>query len=249
MTASPYTSALVTGASRGIGAAVCRKLASVGLRVYGVARSGDALDRLAAECGVVPIVADIRDAAAILAALAGSPVDVLVNNAGAISSVRPLHEQGAQEIADTVAVNLTAPLQLTALLLPGMIERRRGHVITLTSTAGSSVFPGTAAYGAAKAGLSQAGRVLRFDLAGSNVRFTEVMPGRVQTEVYLEAFSGDRARLDATMYASVRALQPSDIADTVASAILLPEHVDVAVMEVLPTDQASGGAIFRTPNL
>jgi len=244
--AFPYQTALVTGASRGIGAAICRKLATLGLTVYGVARSEDALATVVAEAGVIPVVADVRDVAAIVAALDGAKIDILVNNAGMVASVKPLYEQTAEEISETIAVNFTAPMLLMQSLLGGMVERRRGHVINITTTAARGVFAGTSAYGGAKAGLAHAGRSLRYDLAGSNVRVTDLAPGRVETDIYLQAFAGDRARLHDSMYGAVRALKPQDIAETIAAVLALPEHVDLTEIEVSPTDQAVGGHVYKS---
>lgn len=244
-----FRTALVTGASRGIGAAIARALVAEGLTVHALARSGDALAALAAELGhrLAPLVADVRDHDAIGRALNGVEIDVLVNNAGGLETVRPLHEQSAEETAETIALNLTAPLQLIRMVLPGMIARGRGHVFNLTSTAAGAVFPGTASYGAAKAGLSQAGRILRYDLAGTGVRLTEIAPGRVETEIYLRAFGGDRERLAERMYAHQRPLRPEDIAATLLAALRLPAHVDLAEIVVAPTDQAAGGHVYAPP--
>lgn len=244
--ALPYRTALVTGASRGIGAAICQRLTSLGLTVYGVARSAEALSSVVADLGVIPVVADVRDVGAIVSALGGAEIDVLVNNAGMIASVKPLYEQTPEEIEQTVAVNLTAPLLLMQALLGGMVARRRGHVVNITTTAARGVLSGTSAYGGAKAGLAHACRSLRYDLAGSNVRITDLAPGRVETDIYLQAFSGDKARLHDTMYGSVRALQPQDIAETIAAVLSLPQHVDVTEIEISPTDQAVGGHVFKS---
>ncbi len=246
MPSLPYRTALVTGASRGIGAAICRRLVEEGLTVHALARNGQALDALAEASGgrLVPLVADVRDPESIAAALAGVDVDVLVNNAGGLATVKPLHLQTAAETAETITLNLTAPLQLIRMLLPGMIARKRGHIFNLTSTAAHNVFAGTTAYGAAKAGLSQAGRVLRYDLAGSNVRLTELIPGRVQTEFYLQAFEGDQQALTRKMYSEQRALQPDDIAQALIGALLMPAHADLAQIEISPTDQAAGGHVY-----
>lgn len=242
----PYRTALVTGASRGIGAAICRRLTGLGFKVYGVARSREALTEVVDVLGVVPVVADVRDTGAIVSGLGGAEIDVLVNNAGMVATVKPLYEQTAEEIAETVAVNLTAPMLLMRALLGGMVARRRGHVVNITSTAARGVLAGTSAYGGAKAGLAHACRSLRYDLAGSNVRITDLAPGRVETDIYLRAFSGDRARLHDTMYGSVRALQPQDIAEAIATVLSLPQHVDVTEIEISPTDQAVGGHVFKT---
>ena len=242
-----YRTALVTGASRGIGAAICRRLTGLGLTVYGVARSRAALAEVVDTLGVVPVVADVRDAEAVVAGLGGADIDVLVNNAGMVATVKPLYEQSAEEIAETIAVNLTAPMLLMRALLGGMVARKRGHVVNITTTAARGVLAGTSAYGGAKAGLAHACRSLRYDLAGSNVRVTDLAPGRVETEIYLRAFGGDRDRLNQTMYGSVRALQPADIAEAIAAVLTLPQHVDVTEIEISPTDQAVGGHVFKAP--
>ncbi|TIQ34735.1 MAG: SDR family oxidoreductase [Mesorhizobium sp.] len=241
-----YRTALVTGASKGIGAAIVESLVAEGLTVYALARNRDALLELQQRLGsrVRPLVADVRDVGAIAGALGTAEIDVLVNNAGGLATVRPLHEQSAEETAEVVALNLTAPLQLIRLLLPGMVARKRGHIFNLTSTAASGVFPGTTAYGAAKAGLSQAGRILRFDLAGTGVRLTEIAPGRVETDFYLKAFDGDREGLRKRMYSEQRPLRPADIAAVLVSALRLPEHVDIAELVVAPSEQAAGGQTY-----
>lgn len=241
-----YRTALVTGASRGIGAAIATALVKEGLTVHAVARDGAALERLAERLGPAlnPVPADILDHAALTEKLKSVEFDVLVNNAGGLATLRPLHEQTAEETDEVVALNLTVPLHLIRFVLPGMIARRRGHIINMTSTAASAIFPATATYGAAKAGLSQAGRVLRYDLAGTGVRLTEIAPGRVETEFYLRAFDSDREGLRERMYTRQRPLSPDDVAAALVAALRLPDHVDVAELTLSPTDQAPGGHIY-----
>ena len=241
-----YRTALVTGASRGIGAAISRALVAEGMTVHALARDGASLESLAAELGprLRPLVCDVLDAAAIAATVPGLETDVLVNNAGGVGSVRPLWEQTAEETARTVALNLTAPVQLMQAVLPGMIARGRGHVFNLCSTAGQGALPGTTVYGAAKAALSQAGRALRYDLAGSNVRVTEIAPGRVETEFYLTAFGGDTQALKDRMYTRQRALMAQDIADVLVMALRMPLRANLTELTVSPTDQALGGHVF-----
>lgn len=241
-----YKTALVTGASKGIGAAITAKLIEEGLTVFGLARNFSALEKQALEFGAKyrPIVADVRDHGAIAQQLGDTPIDVLVNNAGGLATVRPLHEQSAEETAETIALNLTAPLQLIRLVLPHMIRQKSGHIFNLTSTAATAVFPGTTTYGASKAGLSQAGEILRYDLAGTGVRLTEIAPGRVETEFYVQAFGGNQEELRNRMYTHQRPLRPEDVASVLVHALRLPQHVDVAKMLVTPTDQAAGGSVY-----
>ncbi len=241
-----YKTALVTGASRGIGAAIATALTSAGMTVHALARDAAALASLADKLGprLKPLVGDVRSIDWIMHSLAGEEIDVLVNNAGGLSSVKPLWQQTPEETAEIVALNLTAPLQLIQALLPAMIGRRRGHIVNLTSTAASAVFPGTTSYAAAKAALSQAGRVLRYDLAGTGVRLTEIAPGRVETDFYLSAFEGDRENLRERMYTHQRPLRPEDVAAALVSALTLPDHVDVAELILAPTEQAAGGHVY-----
>ncbi len=241
-----YKTALVTGASKGIGAAIAEALLNEGLTVLALARNIAPIEDMARRLGpkLIPFAADVRDCAGIAKLLGEQQVDVLVNNAGGLESVRPLYEQTPEEINDTIALNLTAPLQIMRLVLPGMVARKQGHIFNLTSTAASAVFPGTTGYGAAKAGLAQAGRILRYDLAGSGVRLTEIAPGRVETEFYLTALNGDREGLRERMYAYQRPLDPVDIADVVVAALRLPDHVNIAELTVAPTEQAPGGHIY-----
>jgi 3-hydroxy acid dehydrogenase/malonic semialdehyde reductase len=239
-----YQSALVTGASKGIGLAISRKLRSLGLEVYGLARDGSALARLADEIGIRPVVADLEKMDATLETLAGIEVDVLVNNAGLITAVKPIHEMSAADISRMISVNLTAPLLLMRHVLPGMIARGRGHIFNMTTTAADYTLAGTGPYGGAKAGLSRAGQVARFDLAGTGVRITEISPGRVETDIYLESFGGDKARLKDSMYSRHRAVQPEDVADALAAALQMPAHADLSIIEIVPTDQAFGGHVF-----
>ena len=244
-----YRTALVTGASKGIGAAIARKLVAGGKTVYGLARSAHALDTLAKELGerFIPCPNDVTDTAGVISALGGAEIDVLVNNAGGLATVKPLIEQSLEETAQVVALNLTAPLHLMQALVPGMVERKRGHVFNLTSTAAKAVFAGTTTYGAAKAGLDHACKVLRYDLAGTGVRITSLAPGRVQTEFYLQSFEGDREALEQKLYTRERPLSPEDIAETLWAALCLPPHANLAEILLTPTDQAAGGHVYKRP--
>jgi NADP-dependent 3-hydroxy acid dehydrogenase YdfG len=183
--------ALVTGASRGIGAAIARRLAVEGARVAVLARSEAALRELAAELGhgAVAIPCDLRrpDAPEIVAAAlreinAASP-DIIVNNAGAFL-IAPVHETTVDAFRDTLEVNLVGPFSLVRRFLPDMRARGAGHVVTIGSIADRAVFPGNAAYAASKYGLRALHEVLRVELRGSGVRATLVSPGPVDTELW-----------------------------------------------------------------
>ncbi|ARM92111.1 short-chain dehydrogenase/reductase SDR family protein (plasmid) [Rhizobium sp. CIAT894] len=234
-----YRVAVVTGATSGIGKATVLELRRRGLTVYAVGRSEAPLQELAATDGVIPIKADVRDTDTIVRALAGIEVDILVNNAGILSTRALFHEIDPAEIDAMIDVNLKAPMHLTRALLPGMVERKRGHLLYVGSSGGQAPYPNMGAYGPSKAGLSLFCDNLRCDLLGSSVRVTEVVPGRVQTDLYRTAMAGNQAR--ALLYDGYRPIQPENIASIVINAIELPVFVDVARIEVFPTDQATGG--------
>ncbi|NEI26139.1 SDR family NAD(P)-dependent oxidoreductase [Rhizobium leguminosarum] len=235
----PYRVALVTGATSGIGRATVGKLREMGLTVYAVGRNAEALEELARESGAKPVRADVRDTAEIVRQLHGTDVDILVNNAGILSTRATFSEIEPSEIDAMIDINLKAPMHLTRAFLPAMVERKRGHLIYVGSSGGQAPYPNMAAYGPSKAGLSLFCDNLRCDLLGTSVRVTEVVPGRVQTELYRTAMAGNQART--LLYDGYRPIQPSHIASIISNAIELPVFVDVARIEVFPTDQATGG--------
>ena len=183
--------ALVTGASRGIGAAVARRLAAEGVHVALLARSEAALRGLAAELGhgAVAIPCDLRRsdapevAAAALSEIGADAPDIIVNNAGAFL-IAPAHETTVEAFRDTLEVNLVGPFGLVRRFLPAMRARASGHVVTIGSIADRAAFPGNAAYAASKYGLRALHEVLRAELRGSGVRATLVSPGPVDTELW-----------------------------------------------------------------
>lgn len=235
----PYRTAVVTGATSGIGQATVLKLRELGLTVYAVGRSEQALKDLQERCGAKPIKADVRDAGAIADQLADVEIDILVNNAGILSTRASFHEIDPAEIDAMIDINLKAPMHLTRAFLPGMVQRKRGHLIYIGSSGGQAPYPSMGAYGPSKAGLSLFCDNLRCDLLGTSVRVSEVVPGRVQTELYRTAMAGDQAR--ALLYDGYRPIQPAHIATIIANVIELPTFVDVSRIEVFPTDQATGG--------
>jgi NADP-dependent 3-hydroxy acid dehydrogenase YdfG len=236
-------SALVTGASRGVGAVLVRRLAELGLVVHAVARDAEALERLRAQTGCTVHALDLADPAA-LERLGALDVEVLVNNAGLIAGLGRLDRIAAADLDRMIDLNLRVPLHLARLLLPGMVARGCGHIVNVGSLVASSVFPGTAPYAAAKAGLSMAGKVLRYDLAGTGVRVTEVAPGRIETDIYVAAMGGDREQVREKLFGRHVALKPEDVAEAVVAAVTAPAHVDLSYVEIVPTDQAPGGAVY-----
>jgi NADP-dependent 3-hydroxy acid dehydrogenase YdfG len=236
--------ALVTGASRGIGAALVEAFIARGMNVHALARPGAALDALCEKTGAVSVGVDLTDTAALEAALAGQRYDIVVNNAGIVTGVGPLHERSAEEIDRTIGLNLTSVLQTLRIVLPGMIAQGRGDVILLGSIAGQYAFPGTVTYAASKAAISGMVNTLRLELHDKGVRVTEVAPGRVATDIYLEAMKGDRSAMKEKLFETYQASLPEDIVLAVLAALDMPRRSNVAYIEVVPSRQAVGGFQF-----
>ncbi|MCP5151929.1 MAG: SDR family NAD(P)-dependent oxidoreductase [Ectothiorhodospiraceae bacterium] len=236
--------ALVTGASRGVGAAVVESLVARGMEVWAMARPSAQLDALASRLGCHAVAVDMADAGALDAALADLEVDVVVNNAGIITAVAPFAAIEPADIDRMLDVNLRATMVVTRALLPGMIARRRGHLFLVTSLLGPYAGPNVATYAATKAALRAFGQCLRIELAGTDVRLTEVAPGRVRTDIYREAFGGDDARLQSTLFERYRALEPAHVAQALIAALDMPPAADISILELSPTDQAVGGLVF-----
>jgi NADP-dependent 3-hydroxy acid dehydrogenase YdfG len=182
---------LVTGASRGIGAAVARRLAASGARVALLARSAETLRALAEQIGggAVDVACDVRDTGTLARALAllpdrmGGAPEIVVNNAGAFF-ITPVQDTSVEEFSATLAVNLTAPFAVVRALLPSMRTAGRGHIVTIGSIADRATFAGNGAYAASKFGLRALHEVLRAELRGSGIRASLVSPGPVDTELW-----------------------------------------------------------------
>jgi NADP-dependent 3-hydroxy acid dehydrogenase YdfG len=243
MTFSDYRTALVTGASTGIGAAVVERLTKNGLQVHAIARNAQALDELAQRTGAVPHAVDVTDTAALAEVVADLPVDVLVNNAG-VSRSGNILSADEWAIDEQLAVNVGAVLHLLRLVMPGMVQRDRGHIFNVSSIAAVHNIPGNTIYHATKAAVHKATRQLRMDAFGKRVRVTEIRPGRVETEIF-GRLTGDMEQADQDFYAEYDSLQPSDIADAIEYAIGTPAHVNVSSIEILPTFQVVGGIDFQ----
>ena len=244
MALSDYGTALVTGASSGIGRATARALAERGLTVHAVARRADRLAALAGSLGdasgrILPQALDLRDSAAIYERLAGLEVDVLVNNAGTGRGFGGVCTATAQDIDTTLGTNVVAVYHLLRALLPGMVERRRGHVVNIGSTAG--LYPITSAiYGGSKGAVHLLGSNLRLELRGSGVRVTEICPGRVKTEIFDAAFD-DPAVAAKVKDTGIEDLLPEDIAEAILYALDVPWRVNVSTLEIVPNEQSYGG--------
>jgi NADP-dependent 3-hydroxy acid dehydrogenase YdfG len=219
---------VVTGASRGIGAELARRLAADGARLALIARSRDALTTLADELGAEPVVCDVGDttqierAAERIETLAGGAPDVVVNNAG-IFSIAAAHKTSVEEFRRTLDVNLVAPFALVRAFLPGMRARGSGHLVTLGSVADRNIFAGNAAYSASKYGLRAMHEVLRAELRGTGVRASLVSPGPVDTDIWDPIDPDNRPGFTPR----AQMLRAADVAEAIRWVIVAPAAVNV----------------------
>ena len=241
--------ALVTGASSGIGAACAQAFAREGCRLVLAARRGERLRGLTASLreahGTESLVVelDVRDRAAVDAALRGLPaawagIDLLVNNAGLSRGLEKLHRADPADYEEMIDTNVKGLLWVTQAVLPGMVARDRGHVVNIGSIAGHQVYGGGSVYCASKHAVGAITQGLRIDLLGTRVRVSTVDPGMVETEFSLVRFHGDAPRA-AQVYTQFPPLDARDVADAVLWCVTRPAHVNVAEIILMPTDQAA----------
>ena len=242
---SDYRTALVTGASGGIGAAVVERLCAEGLQVHALARNAQALETLARRTGCIVHVLDVTDLAGITQLTRQVPFDVLVNNAG-VDRPKSFLNADAQDIELLVDVNLRAVLHLCRLVVPGMVARDRGHVINISSIAGAYNFNGNSTYHATKAAVSMLSRQLRIDAFGKRVRVTEICPGRVATDIFTHVH-GDSPATRERFIDGFELPQAADIANAIAFAIAAPVAVNIGHIEITPTLQVPGGLQTARP--
>ena len=246
---------LITGASSGIGEGCARKFASQGARLILNSRSADKLTALAeelkekydAECYVMPFdVCDRESAAAALNALPQEwkSIDVLVNNAGLAIGVDKEYEGNLDEWDVVIDTNVKALLSMTRLVVPGMVERGRGHIINIGSIAGDAAYPGGSVYCATKAAVKALSDGLRIELVDTPLRVTNIKPGLVETNFSVVRFRGDKQKAD-NVYRGIKPLNGDDIAEVVYFAASAPEHMQVAEILVMPTYQATGTIVSK----
>jgi NADP-dependent 3-hydroxy acid dehydrogenase YdfG len=237
--------AVITGASAGIGAATALRLADEGFEVVLGARRLDRVERIADKCGGRAAALDVTDPASVESFVSSvEACDVLVNNAGLASGLQPIAEIDDSRVEVMLQTNVLGLLRMTRSLLPKLLEAPAGHIVNLGSIAGFEVYRGGAGYTASKHAVRAISRTLRLELLGTPVRVTEVMPGMVETEFSSVRFDGDTTQADA-VYEGVTPLTGDDIADCIAWAVTRPAHVNVDEIVVRPVQQASATEIAR----
>jgi len=245
----------VTGASSGIGESTAQAFAAQGAKILMCARRVERLEKLAQtlefEYGVAVhyFRLDVRDQPAVEKAVAGlAPewrgIEILVNNAGLSRGLDKLPQGLLDDWEEMIDTNVKGLLYVSRAVIPGMIERGRGHIVNIGSIAGHEVYPGGNVYCATKFAVRALSKGLRFDLSGTPIRVSEVAPGMAETEFSLVRFHGDAERAG-KVYQGLMPLAADDVADAVVWCATRPLHVNVSEVVVMPTAQASATMVHR----
>lgn len=245
---TPRPTAVVTGASSGIGAATARRLAADGFRVVCAARRAERVEALAAEIEGIPVVCDVTDQASVdaLADAVGPELAVLVNNAGGAVGQEPIERTDPEAWREMYDSNVLGTLRVTKALLPALRASGAGTVLNVGSIAGHLTYEGGAGYTAAKHGVAMITETLRLELNGEPVRVTEIAPGMVHTEEFsLVRFGGDKEKAEAVYAGVAEPLTADDVADAIAWMVTRPQHVNIDLMVIKPIAQAAPWKVAR----
>jgi NADP-dependent 3-hydroxy acid dehydrogenase YdfG len=238
--------AVITGASSGIGAAAARALAGDGYDVILGARRLERLERLAEELGGRAIALDVTDQESVDGFVGEVPeCRALVNNAGGAFGLEPIAEANDENWRAMYEANVMGTMRMTRALLPRLVDSGAGHVVIVTSIAGFEVYRGGAGYTAAKHAQRAVARTLRLELLGQPVRVTEIAPGMVETEFSLVRFGGDEEAAR-RVYEGIEPLSAEDVAECIRWAVAQPPHVNVDEIVVRPIQQATATELHRT---
>ena len=246
--------ALITGATSGIGEACARRFVMGGYDLIITGRNAKRLDEIKSEMEaegstVLALCFDVRDREQTRKAVESlgeewKNIDVLINNAGLARGLEPEYEGSFTDWDEMIDTNIKGLLNMTRLIVPGMVERNHGHVINIGSVAGDAAYAGGGVYCATKAAVKALSDGLRIDVAHTKVRVTDLKPGLVETNFSNIRFHGDNERAG-NVYKGIEPLRGDDIADVAFYAASAPEHVQIAEVLVLATHQANGTVIHR----
>jgi NADP-dependent 3-hydroxy acid dehydrogenase YdfG len=237
--------AVITGASSGIGAATARALATAGFDVVAAARRVERCEELVAEVGGRAVRLDVGDPQSI-AELAEAVPDaaVVVHSAGGALGLEPVSESDPEQWRQMYDTNVLGVMRVTKALLPALERSGDGHVVVLGSVAGVEVYPGGGGYTAAKHAVNALTRTLRLELLGKPIRVTEIAPGLVETEFSLVRFGGDEERAN-EIYEGLTPLTADDVAAAIEFVVTRPEHVNVDYLAIKPRAQITATIVHR----
>lgn len=239
--------ALITGASSGIGKATAIALADEGFNLVICGRRKDALDKLQQDLQkkvkIHSLQFDVRHKEEVNKAIKSLPeefknIDVLVNNAGNAHGLDPIHTGSLDDWDAMIDINVKGLLYVSKAVIPQMVERKHGHIINIGSIAGKEVYPNGNVYSASKHAVDAINKGMRIDLNGKGIKVGAINPGLVETGFSEVRFKGDSERAK-SVYQGYEPLKPEDIADVIRFMVTRPAHVNIADLLILPTDQAS----------
>jgi NADP-dependent 3-hydroxy acid dehydrogenase YdfG len=237
--------ALVTGASSGIGRATATALATAGFDVIVAARRLDRLEALAAEIGATACHLDVTDPDSVARLAADlTDLDLLVNNAGAALGVERVEDLDEKKWQNMFELNVLAVARMVRAFLPALSASPAAQIVQIGSTSGFEVYPGGAGYTASKHGMRALTRTLRYELLGRGIKVTDVSPALTETEFALVRFDGDADKAQ-NVYRGMTPLRPEDVAQCVVFAATQPAHVSVDEIVIRPLDQADATTVFR----
>lgn len=244
---------LITGATGDFGKAFAARFAAIGSKLVLHGRDARKVEALCAQYpNARGIVFDMADKEAMRAALAALPddfknIDLLVNNAGLALGLDKAYEADPDDWERMIDIDVKGLSLITNIIVRGMADRQKGHIVNIGSTAGNYAYAGGNVYGAAKAFVKQFSLNLRADLTGTNIRVTNIEPGQVETQFSTVRFKGDEARAK-SVYAGTQSLTAADVAEAVFWAATLPAHVNVNRLEIMPTCQSFAGLSVERKN-
>ncbi len=243
--------ACITGASSGIGWATAKALSKEGFQLILCGRRLDRLEALQAELSTDSylLIFDVGDARAVKSAFEKlpaewRPIDVLINNAGNAHGMSPIQSGDEADWDAMMNSNVNGLLYVSQAIIPGMIERKSGHILNLSSIAGKQIYPNGNVYCASKAAVEALTQGMRLDLNPFYIKVSSVAPGAVNTEFSAVRFKGDMDRANA-VYQGFTPLVAEDVAEVIRYMVMAPAHVNLADVLLLPTAQASAGLVKR----
>ncbi len=245
--------AFITGATSGIGKATCNLLAENQFKIIATGRREERLKDLSSELGkrtdIITLNFDVANISAVEEAISSLPttwkkIDLLINNAGNAHGLSPIQEGSLTDWEAMIDINVKGLLYVSNCIIPGMIERNSGHIINIGSIAGREVYPNGNVYCASKAAVDSINTGMRIDLNQHGIKVSQIAPGLVETEFSLVRFKGDSSKAKG-VYENYDALQAIDIAELILFMATRPQHVNLADVLILPTDQATSTIVNK----
>ena len=244
---------LITGATSGIGEATARIMANSDFKLILTGRRAPRLEalkkELSANTEIYTLTFDVRDKSAVNQAIDSLPdiwqkIDILINNAGNAHGLAPFHEADLDDFDAMIDINVKGLLYVSKKVVPGMVQRERGHIINIGSIAGKEVYPKGNVYCASKFAVDAINAGMRIDLNAYGIKVTEINPGLVDTEFSDVRFKGDKDKAD-KVYEGMAPLKGKDVAEVIYFALTRPDHVNISELVIFPKAQASSTMVHR----